>query len=144
MQPDCVNGFLYDGFPRTIPQAKALVDAAISIDVVLEIDVPDAEIIRRLSGRRVHAASGRIYHIENKAPRVDGKDDVTGEPLIQRDDDKEETVRKRLDVYHTQTKPLVDFYKKAAAQNKSLRFLTMSGVGGIADIRASLKSLLAR
>lgn len=144
VQPDCVNGFLFDGFPRTIPQAQALVDAGISIDVVLEIDVPDAEIIRRLSGRRVHAASGRIYHIENKPPLVDGKDDVTGEALIQRDDDKEETVRKRLDVYHSQTKPLVDFYKNAASQNKSLRFLTMSGVGGISDIRASLKSLLAR
>lgn len=143
VQPDCVNGFLFDGFPRTIPQAQALVDAGISIDVVLEIDVPDEEIIRRLSGRRVHQASGRIYHIENKPPKVANVDDVTGEPLIQRDDDREETVRKRLEVYHRQTKPLVDFYKNAAAEKKSLRFLTMSGVGSIVDIRASLKTLLA-
>jgi adenylate kinase len=141
-QPDCINGFLFDGFPRTIPQAQALVNAGIAIDVVLEIDVPDAEIIRRLSGRRVHAVSGRIYHIENKPPQVEGKDDVTGEPLIQRDDDREETVRNRLEIYHRQTKPLVDFYKNAAAQNKSLRFLTMSGVAGIADTRASLTALL--
>ena len=142
VQPDCVNGFLFDGFPRTIPQAQALVDADIDIDVVLEIDVPDEEIIRRLSGRRLHQASGRIYHIENKPPQVANVDDVTGEPLIQRDDDKEETVRKRLEVYHRQTKPLVDFYKKAAAEKKSLRFLTMSGVGSIVDIRATLKALL--
>ncbi len=143
-QPDCSNGFLFDGFPRTIPQAQALVDAGINIDVVLEIDVPDAEIIRRLSGRRVHEPSGRIYHVENKPPRVAGKDDVTGEALIQRNDDKEETIRKRLEVYHKQTKPLVDFYKKAASEKKSLRFLSMSGVGDIATIRTSLKTLLAK
>ena len=142
-QADCKNGFLFDGFPRTIPQAQALVDAGINIDVVLEIDVPDAEIIRRLSGRRVHPGSGRIYHIENKPPRVADQDDATGEPLIQREDDKEATVCKRLDVYHNQTKPLVDFYKKAASEKKSLRFLSMSGVGDIASIRASLKTLLA-
>ena len=141
-QADCANGFLFDGFPRTIPQAQALVDAGIDIDVVLEIDVPDEEIIRRLSGRRVHQASGRIYHIENKPPKVANVVDVTGEPLIQRDDDKEATVRKRLEVYHRQTKPLVDFYKNAAAGKKSLRFLTMSGVGSIVDIRAALKALL--
>jgi adenylate kinase len=141
--PDCANGFLFDGFPRTIPQAQALVDADVDIDVVLEIDVPDAEIVRRLSGRRVHPASGRIYHLENKPPRVVDHDDVTGEPLIQRDDDKEATVRKRLEVYHQQTKPLVAFYKNAAVEKKSLRFLSMSGVGEIAAIRAALKTLLA-
>ncbi len=140
---DCANGFLFDGFPRTIPQAQALVDAGVDIDVVLEIDVPDAEIVRRLSGRRVHPGSGRIYHIENKPPQVAGVDDLTGEALIQREDDKEETVRKRLAVYHDQTKPLVNFYKKAAAEKKSLRFLAMGGVGDIAAIRASLKTLLS-
>lgn len=143
-QADCANGFLFDGFPRTIPQAQALVDAGVDIDLVLEIDVPDAEIVRRLSGRRVHQESGRIYHIDNKPPRVEDHDDVTGEPLIQREDDKESTVRKRLEVYHKQTKPLVDFYKKAASEKKSLRFLTMSGVGEIASIRASLNSLLSK
>jgi len=143
-QPDCAKGFLFDGFPRTIPQAQALVDAGVDIDVVLEIDVPDSEIVRRLSGRRVHPGSGRIYHIENKPPKVAGVDDVTGEALIQREDDKEETVRKRLAVYHSQTKPLVNFYKKAASEKKYLRFLSMGGVGDIAAIRASLKTLLSR
>jgi adenylate kinase len=141
---DCANGFLFDGFPRTIPQAQALVDAGVDIDAVLEIDVPDAEIVRRLSGRRVHPASGRIYHIENKPPRVADQDDVTGESLIQRDDDKEATVRKRLEVYHQQTKPLVTFYKNASAEKKSLRFLSMSGVGEISAIRAELKTLLTQ
>ncbi len=141
--PDCASGFLFDGFPRTIPQAQALVDAGIDIDVVLEIDVPDEEIVRRLSGRRVHLASGRIYHIENKPPQRANVDDVTGEPLIQRDDDKETTIRKRLSVYHEQTKPLADFYRRASAQKKSLRFLTMSGVGDITSIRDTLKQLLA-
>lgn len=140
---DCASGFLFDGFPRTIPQAQALVDAGIDIDVVLEIDVPDAEIVRRLSGRRVHLASGRIYHIESKPPQRADVDDVTGEPLIQRDDDKEATIRKRLSVYHEQTKPLAEFYRKAASQKKSLRFLTMSGVGDITTIRDALKKLLA-
>jgi adenylate kinase len=144
VQPDCSKGFLFDGFPRTIPQAQALEDAGVGIDVVLEIDVPDEEIIRRLSGRRVHQSSGRIYHIDNKPPKVSGHDDVTGEPLIQRDDDKEETVRKRLEVYHKQTQPLAEYYRKASVQKKSLRFLTMSGVGTIDAIRASLKTLLHR
>lgn len=137
-EDDCKKGFLFDGFPRTIPQAQSLVDAGIAIDVVLEIDVPDAEIVRRLSGRRVHPDSGRIYHIDNKPPKNPGKDDVTGEPIIQRDDDKEATVQKRLDVYHAQTKPLVNFYKSFSEQNPSLHFVTVGGVGVIADIRAEL------
>lgn len=137
-QSDCKNGFLFDGFPRTIPQAQALVDAKINIDVVLEIDVPDAEIVRRLSGRRVHPESGRIYHIDIKPPKNPGKDDLTGEPIIQREDDKEATVQKRLDVYHAQTKPLVNFYKKYSEQHPALHFVTVGGVGDIADIRAEL------
>lgn len=140
---DCNNGFLFDGFPRTIPQAQALVEANIAIDVVLEIDVPDEEIVRRLSGRRVHPASGRIYHIDNKPPKTPGKDDISGEPLIQRDDDKEATVRNRLDVYHKQTKPLVTFYKTLAAKNSSMNFVTVSGVGDIAAIRSELNQKLS-
>jgi adenylate kinase len=139
---DCKKGFLFDGFPRTIPQAQALVDAGIGIDVVLEIDVPDEEIVRRLSGRRVHPDSGRIYHIDNKPPKTPGKDDVTGDLLIQRDDDKEVTIRKRLEVYHAQTKPLVSFYRKLAANSATAKFATVSGVGDIAAIRQSLKNSL--
>jgi len=139
---DCANGFLFDGFPRTIPQAQALVDADIRIDVVLEIDVPDEVIVRRLSGRRVHPGSGRIYHVDSKPPKTPGKDDVSGEPLIQRDDDKETTVRKRLEVYHAQTKPLVDFYRSLSGTAAGPRFITISGVGDIAAIRAQLRLLL--
>jgi len=108
--PDCARGYLFDGFPRTIPQAEAMKKEAIAIDAVLEIDVPDEEIIARMSGRRVHPASGRTYHVKFNPPKAEGKDDVTGEPLIQRDDDKEETVRKRLEVYRAQTRPLVQYY----------------------------------
>src|SRR5687768_830441 len=139
---DCKNGFLFDGFPRTIPQAQALIDAGIDIDVVLEIVVPDEEIVRRLSGRRVHEKSGRIYHIDNKPPKNTGKDDITGEPLMQREDDKESTVRNRLDVYHSQTKPLVNFYKQFSIKNPSLKFVSITGVGDISAIRASLASAL--
>jgi adenylate kinase len=138
---DCKEGFLFDGFPRTIPQAQALVDAGIGIDVVLEIDVPDEEIVRRLSGRRVHPESGRIYHIDNKPPKNTGKDDVSGEPLIQREDDKEATVRKRLEVYHAQTKPLVSFYKEQANKT-ALKFFAVSGVGDISVIKKSLADVL--
>ena len=114
-EPDCKPGYLFDGFPRTIPQAEALKKAGVPIDYVLEIDVPDEDIIQRMGGRRVHTASGRTYHIKFNPPKVQGKDDVTGEPLIQRDDDREETVRKRLEVYRAQTRPLVEYYSRWAA-----------------------------
>ena len=144
-QPDCRKGFLFDGFPRTIPQADSMKAACIPIDYVIEIDVSDEEIIRRLSGRRVHPASGRIYHVIFNPPKSDNKDDLTGEPLIQRDDDKEETVRKRLEIYHAQTKPLVEYYEKWSAdgQEGAPRYVKIAGVGSVEDIRdtifASLK-----
>lgn len=138
---DCANGFLFDGFPRTIPQAQALVDAGIGIDVVLEIDVPDEEIVKRLSGRRVHPDSGRVYHIVNNPPQKEGLDDQTGEPLLQRDDDREETVRRRLQVYHEQTKPLVGFYQKLEADNNAVKFVRINGVGTIKEIKNGLDSV---
>jgi adenylate kinase len=136
-EADCQNGFLFDGFPRTIPQADAMKAAGVPIDAVVEIDVPDEEIIRRMSGRRVHLASGRTYHVVFNPPKVEGKDDVTGEPLIQRDDDKEETVRKRLKVYHDQTEPLVAYYKDWAASGKAgaPRHIRIEGVGKVDEIR---------
>ena len=133
---DCKQGFLLDGFPRTIPQAEAMKQASISIDIVIEIDVPDNVIVERLSGRRTHLASGRIYHIQNNPPKIQDKDDITGEPLVQRDDDKKETILKRLDVYHSQTKPLVDYYSKwAASENKGLRYIKINGLGDVKDIQ---------
>lgn len=137
-QPDCAQGFLFDGFPRTIPQAEAMKTAGVKIDCVLEIDVPDEAIIERMSGRRVHAASGRTYHVKFNPPKVDGKDDVTGEELIQRDDDQEETVRKRLAVYHSQTRPLVDYYSQWAASGdpSAPKYRKISGLGSVDEITA--------
>lgn len=140
---DCANGFLFDGFPRTIPQARALVDAGVNIDVVLEIDVPDEEIVSRLSGRRVHPDSGRVYHIVNNPPAQEGIDDLTGEPLVQRDDDKEETVRKRLQVYHEQTKPLVGFYQELEDKGNAVKFIRVNGIGKIENITEELDSVLS-
>lgn len=139
---DCANGFLFDGFPRTIPQAEALVDAGINIDHVLEIYVPDEEIVKRLSGRRVHPASGRIYHLDHNPPVNPGIDDVTGEALIQRDDDQEATIRRRLDVYHQQTLPLVEFYQQLQNKGHAVSFSRVNGVGQIADIKQQLLSVL--
>jgi adenylate kinase len=136
-QPDCARGYLFDGFPRTIPQADAMKDAGVGIDCVLEIDVPDEAIIDRMSGRRVHQPSGRTYHAKYNPPKVEGKDDVTGEALIQRDDDKEETVKKRLDVYHNQTEVLVDYYNKWAQSGRpgAPKYRKISGVGPVETIR---------
>lgn len=137
-QSDCANGFLFDGFPRTIPQADAMKAAGVKLDYVLEIDVPFDAIIERMSGRRSHPASGRTYHVKFNPPKVEGKDDVTGEPLIQRDDDKEETVKKRLEVYSAQTRPLVDYYRQWAqsAPAAAPKYRAISGVGSVEDITA--------
>ncbi|UAW97702.1 adenylate kinase [Halopseudomonas nanhaiensis] len=142
-QEDCTNGFLFDGFPRTIPQAEALAEAGIAIDHVLEIAVDDEEIVQRLSGRRVHPNSGRVYHVQYNPPKVTNQDDVTGEPLIQRDDDKEETVRKRLQVYHTQTKPLVEFYRKVSSATGTPKCSKIEGVGSVDQITAKVLAALS-
>ena len=137
--PDCARGYLFDGFPRTIPQAEAMKAAGVPLDFVLEIDVPDEEIIVRMSGRRIHAASGRTYHVKFNPPKKEGRDDATGEPLIQRDDDREDTVRKRLEVYRAQTRPLVDYYGRwAAAGDKAApKLRRISGLGPVNQIKAS-------
>src|SRR5437899_6696167 len=137
-EADCRRGYLFDGFPRTIPQAEAMKKAGVALDYVLEIDVPDDEIIERMSGRRVHPASGRTYHVKFNPPKVEGKDDVTGEPLIQRDDDREDTVRKRLDVYRAQTRPLVDYYGKWAASGdpRAPKYRKISGCGAVDEVTA--------
>jgi len=139
-EADCKAGYLFDGFPRTIPQAEAMKQAGVPIDAVVEIDVPDEEIIKRMSGRRVHVASGRTYHVVFNPPKVAGKDDVTGEDLIQRDDDKEETVKKRLDVYHAQTEPLVKYYSDwgASGQAGAPKYIKVSGVGSVDGITSAV------
>ena len=134
---DCANGFLFDGFPRTIPQAEALKKQGIAIDAVVEIAVEDEEIVSRLSGRRVHEASGRVYHLKYNPPATEGKDDITGDTLVQREDDQEETVRKRLDVYHSQTAPLIEYYSEWAAIGEDLapKYVRVEGVGDMSEIR---------
>ena len=139
-QPDCATGYLFDGFPRTIPQADALKSAGVKLDYVVEIAVPDDDIITRMSGRRVHPASGRTYHVVFNPPKVEGRDDATGEPLVQRDDDREETVRNRLNVYQRQTRPLVDYYSAWAAAEPGVapKYRKISGVGGVDEITKRL------
>ncbi|MBR8657501.1 adenylate kinase [Achromobacter sp. Marseille-Q0513] len=139
-QPDCANGYLFDGFPRTIPQADALKDAGVKLDYVVEIEVPEEDIIERMSGRRVHQPSGRSYHVRFNPPKVEGKDDVTGEDLIQRDDDREETVRHRLSVYREQTRPLVDYYSDWAGKSPAdaPKYRKISGVGAVEEIKSRL------
>ncbi len=144
-QPDCAAGFLFDGFPRTIVQADALKTAGVALDLVLEIDVPDEAIVERMSGRRVHPASGRVYHVAHNPPKVQGKDDVTGEDLIQRDDDKEATVLNRLSVYKAQTRPLIDYYSQWAATGDAAapRYRKISGTGSVDEITARALAALS-
>jgi adenylate kinase len=143
-ESDCAKGFLFDGFPRTIPQADAMKEAGVPIDAVVDINVPDEEIIKRMSGRRAHLASGRTYHIVFNPPKEEGKDDVTGEPLVQRDDDKEETVRKRLEVYHDQTEPLIGYYKtwQSTGEAGAPKYVRIEGVGKVEEIRSQIFSAL--
>ena len=143
-QPDCAGGYLFDGFPRTIPQAEAIKKADVAIDYVVEIDVPDADVVERMSGRRTHAASGRTYHVKFNPPKAEGRDDVTGEPLVQRDDDREETVKKRLEVYRAQTRPLVDYYGNWAKSGdaRAPRYRKISGQGSVDEITRRLFAAL--
>ena len=143
-EPDCVSGYLFDGFPRTIPQADAMKGAGVDLDYVIEIDVPDAAIIERMSGRRVHVASGRTYHVKFNPPKVTGRDDVTGEPLIQREDDREETVKRRLDVYHGQTEPLVAYYLRWSdtGDARAPRYRKVNGLGTVEGVRDACMAAL--
>ncbi|HEX5865909.1 MAG TPA: adenylate kinase [Casimicrobiaceae bacterium] len=143
-EPDCSSGYLFDGFPRTIPQADALRDAGVALDYVLEIDVPDAAIVERMSGRRVHPASGRTYHVKYNPPKVADRDDVTGEPLIQREDDKEATVRKRLAIYHEQTEPLIAYYRQwmASADPRAPKYRKVDGLGSVDATRDAVLAVL--
>jgi len=141
-QDDCKNGYLLDGFPRTLAQADAITNAGIQIDAVIEIDVPDSEIVQRMSGRRAHLASGRTYHVIYNPPKVEGKDDVTGEDLVQRDDDKEEVVLDRLKVYHSQTAPLIDYYQDQAVKVKALQYITVDGTDTIENVQAHITAKL--
>lgn len=141
-QADCAKGFLLDGFPRTVPQADAVADAGVEIDAVVEIDVPDEEIVNRMSGRRAHLASGRTYHIVYNPPKVEGKDNETGEDLVQRDDDKPEVVKDRLNVYHEQTAPLINYYQAVAAKNPTLKYIKVDGTQPIGAVETAILSAL--
>ncbi len=143
-QDDCKNGYLLDGFPRTLPQADAVTNAGIEIDAVIEIDVPDEEIVKRMSGRRAHLSSGRTYHIVYNPPKVEGKDDITGEDLVQRDDDKEDVVLDRLKVYHEQTEPLIGYYKEQAAKNNKIKYIRVDGTADIKDVEKAIISGLEK
>ena len=143
-EDDCKNGYLLDGFPRTLPQADAVTNAGIQIDAVIEIDVPDEDIVKRMSGRRAHLASGRTYHIIYNPPKIDGKDDITGEDLVQRDDDKEEVVLERLKVYHSLTQPLLGYYKEQAKNIESLTYITVNGTADIVHVEEAIDAQLGK